>query len=341
MRPQLTSFVLLAALAFVLLAAFASSSVVSDVQAQVPTSVPFFLWSPQSNIFQGSKQFFQTVSHGIIRTILDKITHLETTETAAVELAQTNVPEVLVVFLENKLSTQQFNKMKSNADFKNLQTSVTSAKSSIIFPYAYVNVVVPVSSWLERFAAKLAERYPSVAVILSRYTESSMLEDMTQNARVTVNSHEDLLSTLNTDSNIFSNNIPDLVICALDSENFDSQDSFIGKVIDIVNAKTNGNAVYMFTGDVASTSTVYRAHTMEEIDSIHLFSKKSLLASPSNLTPYNVGMFSSYWPIQMFEVLMVSFMLLFTLFVGSYCLFSSQPAIKFEAPKKVRAAEIM
>lgn len=343
MRSQLFTFVVLAALlAFVALLATSSSadSVLSKAESQ--SSVPFFLWSPNTNVFDGPKQFFKTISHGVIRAILDKICHLETSESAPVDLKNEKTPEVVVVFLENKLSTEKFSKMKSSASFTNLKNAVSSSKSSAIFPYGYVNAVVPVSSWLERFAAKLVEKYPSVSVILSRFTGSLMLDEMTQSSNVIVNNHDELISQLEDNSEIFSNQIPDLVICTLDSDNFQQHDELIGQVSGLINAKTGGNVVYMFTGDVPATNHVFRTHTMEEIDSIHLFSKKSLLvASSSALTPYTIGMFSSYWPIQIFEVAMVSILLIFSLFVGSICLCYTQVPQRFETPRKARANDLM
>jgi len=322
----------------------------SSLFLQEPNSaVPIILWS-QNQFFTGNQQHLDTVTKIDIQFLFHATCSMNT-EKLSSHLNQYldknhQVPEVIVVFVEQKLSTDQLLQVSggyqrnpsTDVPFHHLKATLETAKSSLVIPYAYIQPSTPLTTSLTEFLDSFNARFSSSVVIVSKSSNSALFTQITSNIRVTIKNHEELIDFLKKENTIYQNGVPDLIIVALDSNKFVEHDETIRTIDHTVSSKTNGNSISIFTADIPKHSHVQRSHTVEELDHFHLSVSKmgDGFLTGTGVDPYNVGMFDSYFPIQIFEIICVAAIILTTVLIGSLCLFFSQTPKTYEVPKKQR-----
>jgi len=330
-----------------------TASVLADTSSlflQEPNSaVPILLWS-QNQFFTGNQQHLDTVNKIDIQFLFHATCSMNT-ETLSSSLNKYldknhQLPEVIVVFVEQKMSTDQLVQVSggyqrnpsTDVPFHHLKTILEAAKSSLVIPYAYIQPSAPLTTSLTEFIDSFHTRFSSSAVIVSRSPNSALFAPLI--SKFTIKTHEELINFLKEEKTIYQNGAPDLIIVALDSNKFAEHDETIRTIDHIVSSKTNGNSISIFTADVPKHSHVQRSHTIEELDHFHVSVSKMasgiLSGTGTGVDPYNVGMFDSYFPIQIFEIICVAAIILATVLIGSLCLFFSQTPKTYEVPKKQR-----
>jgi len=287
-----------------------------------------------------------------VKSILQSLCSLSTEENPLsqyLKLPSNEIPEVVVLYLEQRMSTDQLAELSSvyhrlpatSSSFLNLKEALEKAGSRVSVPFVSASSssswerisATGLSSLLDLFSAK----WPQAISILAKAPGSTFLAHLSN--KIQTKTPEQLLEFLEKDTTIYTNGVPDLMIVSFDSPKFTDHDRYIGSVQKIINAKTEGNVVSVFTADTPKTTHVLRSYTVEQITYLqgmqdaHPVSKASL---PGGATPYNVGAFSSYFPIQVFEIMCVAALAFTIIGTGTYCLFSTQTPQKYETPKKAR-----
>jgi len=192
------------------------------------------------------------------------------------------------------------------------------------------------SDSLQKLPDELSKLYPSSSSYLAKSSSSSFLSNLA--SKIKTLTPEQLLDLLEKDTTIFSNGVPDLIIIPFDSPTFYEHDEYMEKVEKVVNENSKGNFVSIYTSDAPKTTHALRSFTVEQMSSVTGYTEVTQVTpDTSNLDPYNVGVYNSYFPIQVFEIIMVAIFTIGTILVGGLCLFGTQTPQKYETPKKQKA----
>jgi hypothetical protein len=277
------------------------------------TVVPFLLWSPQ-NVFGGQKQHLSTISKIDVETLLESScgikSSLPSNLQSYIEQLKEHNSEVAVFFV---YSQERFH-THSIDDLTNLQSALEGASSSLAFPYANLGSNSVIET-LEQLSFDLYTNSPRSSVVLTGHTDSlSSLEDL---PNLEIKTPQELLH-----SDIFNNGVPDLLIVGLG----DQANELIGQIQQLIHQRIQGNYVAAFTVQTSSQSKrILRDRYAQDFG----------YYSPDDSSSTQ-GEYTSFFPIQVFQVIIVSVLLLVITLIGACCTFSIQTPIRYETPKQRR-----
>jgi hypothetical protein len=309
--------------------------------------VPFFVWS-NNDFFLGQNQIMAEISSSNAQSLLQSCCFVQNSQESSFsryfKKDVRTTPEVVILFLEQKMSTEQFAELSSvyhrkpstNSAFLNLASRIEKAKSNLLVPLVRVEGTEKLSDSLSQMTLSLAKLYPSSSSLLVKSSSSSFLSNLV--SKITTKTPEQFLEFLQKETTIFSNGVPDLIIIPFDSPTFYEHDAYMEKVQKVVDEKTSGNFISIYTADSPKASHALRSFTVEQINTISAVSEVAQAALySSNADPYNVGVYTSYFPIQIFEIILVAFFSIGTILVGGLCLFGTQTPQRYETPKKQKS----
>jgi len=124
---------------------------------------------------------------------------------------------------------------------------------------------------------------------------------------------------------VFENEVPELVIISLDSENLDIIESVVQKISTGINQKVNGKFVSFLT---FTSLTIQHPH-MTTFELPNFFELGSY-SPQNNNTGFN---FAAYWPGYMLQGILIAFISFIIVIIGFCCMFAIQTPKAFEDPK--------
>jgi len=285
---------------------------------------PVFMWS-NTQYFGGKNVHVNeyTPVDYLTGTILKK----ETGNPLAQYFTGAKAPEVIFVFLEPELRTEQFPLLAGSYSlhpnggaFSKLKGTLESfASSSLVIPYTHVGEEEAIGTTVVEEIAKQLDKQASI-IIASKNPESFQ----TLASRASRVSLEDLKKMATKDWNIFSNGVTDIVVVCFDSPavhasnvdqvatSYATDDAFVHDLLQ----KVQGSYLAIFTADKSATETV-------RYERASMMVKQLAQASSSGLYPPDV-----------IEAQIVMIPLLLILAIGIICTFGVQSDLKFDAEKK-------
>jgi len=222
--------------------------------------------------------------------------------------------------------------------FNRLRNAIKSSRSSASCPYVTASEYFPVSDVLSQTANDLSTTSPSSSIFLVNDAASGNSQKFADQTGAITKTLLQFLEEISLGNPIFSNGVTDFVAVyfshkdAQDAKSLSEDDAYIGSVHQIINAQTNGNYLAMFTADTPEGPHLRRVRATEDTDSS---SVDEVLMAMNDGT----GFWASYFPIQVVEVILVSFLLLGILLVGVVCMLQMQTPQRFETARARRAVE--
>jgi len=325
--------------AFLLVCCFLS--VLLSVQSD---TLPVLFWSGE-NYFPEKLQFLETVNNIDVEYVLDLSCGIPTRIASTLDVYVKNLnnihPEVVTIFLEPKLRTDQLSQLSSayhNSGgkdnlFTNLKTSFESSTSSLVLPYTLVppegssQTLIQVATDIRRFSSLSS-------VFLVRNQGSRALDILAKEIGSITNTPSEFLSYLQHNEEIFNNNVTDLIIICFDESssseetNYRQSDVYLGNVQEIISKNTQGKYLTVFTADKPGPSIIQRSHSSYDYELFEQ-SKKALEGVSADETTYK-----NYWPAIFIQMLLTTILLIVIACVGICCNFMIQTPQKYEIPKK-------
>jgi len=243
-------------------------------------------------------------------------------------------PEVVVVFVANKLRTDQFShyaQRQGNEQqvFNRLRTAFKSSKSSASCPYVLASEYLPLSDVISQTANDLLQSSPSSSVYF--VNEQSEISPKTLSG-VTRRTPLQFLEEISLGNPIFSNGVTDFIAVYFSPKDENSlaktlseDDSYVGTVHQIINKETNGNYIAVFTADTPQEKTIRRVRDAKSEDEQN-----------AGLTNTVSNFFQTYFPLQLTLALVTSALLIVILLVGICCTMDMQSPQRFETPRARR-----
>jgi len=313
---------------------------------------PLMMWSG-SNFFTGKNvQIQSTIPSNQLNSILSKIASLQVENlpenVATVFSAQRSTPEVLVLFLEPVLRTDQ---VSSNREvLSRLRKEVTSSKSSVVMPF--VDHEASNSGVVHTAISKFVKALPASSKIVYSGASRTALFNALYAAAPQVETVP--IKDLKADHAMFSNGVLDVLIVELNE--FEStlaaklakDDETIATVQELVEEASNGNYVSLFTVQtVASPAIQFDFGTttdhlrvvserddepMEPIEGAPV--NETAPSAPSAPSPKNPPEWAAYFPYWFWEGLVWMLIWGAIALTAIICLCSLQAPSVFLADKK-------
>lgn len=305
-------------------------------------TVPVLMWSDKQ-LFTKS-QVTDTVSTEDIDFALTSLFNKNTNKASKISSVfneDATTPEVVILFVESKLRTDQVPFIASaygstpGGSLSHLKSSMEAAKSTLAMPYAAVSGV----TLLDQTLLDLIDQTASGNVFMSSVGGSQLFSRIKQLSSVKSVELSNIMSTLQA-NNAFTNGVADLVIVCFDTtSDFSQHDSIIADLLKSISAK--GNYVAAYTANMPSASNMiwtFEEHNKEEFARIvDLYMDEPLTDGngTGNTTNPNSTHHKriNYFPGPFLEALLVVAILLTMLFTGACAIFSLQTPDKWEAPK--------
>jgi len=237
------------------------------------------------------------------------------------------LPEVIVVFVEPELRTEQFPMLAdayalhpNGGAFSKLKGTLESyASSSVVIPYSHSTSSRSTSS----IVASLIASLPSGAsVTIAKNAGSSVLSDLNGVDRATYVTLEQLKDIATNNWKILSNGVPDLVIVGFESpavhpenlevvsKSYAADDAYMNTLL----LSLGGNYVAVFTADKPVAEHVKQSRAIRSLEQLAAVSSDD-----------------SIFPKEVIEALIVMIPFLFILSIGICCTFGVQSNLKFDA----------
>jgi hypothetical protein len=295
------------------------------------STVPLLVWSGDDYFAPGSHNP-ELISNEQLETLFQRVAGLKNQD-SVIEFVKTTSPEVVVVFVENKLRTDQFSQYarqgaNEHQTFNRLRTAFKSSKTSASCPYVLASEYLPISDVISQTTNDLLQSSPTSTV----YIVNDQTEAATQTQSGVINrSLVQFLEDISLGNTIFSNGVTDFVAIHFSPKEETTQatalsedDSYIGTIHQIINKETNGNYIAVFTADTPQEKSIRRIRATKTEDENVEFT-----ASVSNF-------FSTYFPIQVTFALFTFALLIIILLVGILCTMSIQAPQRFETARARR-----
>jgi len=255
-------------------------SVSSSFFPEIPT--PVFLWSG-SNYFTAKTQYLESTTTNQITDFIVSIISQTNIKNPLEALTNHEVPELVIVWIT------PCDALHSNS-YKQIQPLIESSASSIIIPYNYHENSVPSASLISNVIRT------GHKVIISQDHFPAKTDDIVNVER------DKLVNYLENDKEIFNNGKPDLLIVYSPASSVD----FITEVDRKTKELSQGRYVAVLTSDFPI------GHVTDTITAVH-----SQVAVMQRDMWYFAG--SEFWPIEVWEGLMVVLLLIFMLIIGVGC----------------------
>jgi len=260
---------------------------------------PTFLWADNEYFTSKSVEYLESVQMDALTDLVAKLTNpnarvfqadlLNYVSQAAV------APEVLIIYIEPKAEL-------SHAAYSFLQTSVTSAVSSIIVPNLYQSSYSSASE--------------SLSSVLGNERDTIVVDD----SRPDAVSFSQLSQHLTDNSGIFSNGVVDVAVVYLPSDS--SKAAVFVNIQEQIKERSAGSFVAVYTGEAGFTAETRRVVSRRELEA---HDRHVRVNTPSTL--------ATYWPKEVWEGMFVFFILGILLIVGMWCTFTVQTPTKWEVLK--------
>jgi hypothetical protein len=205
-----------------------------------------------------------------------------------------------------------------------LKTVLENSVSSFSIPYTQIESL-SVGAFSSKFINNLS---PEITKILVATKLGERISTMKTVETISVE------SILQKDS-IFENGLPQLFIICLDSNNLDLIESIVQRVnIGVTqNAKGKSVSFLTFTSSLPHILDIANAFVLPEFNELAANSTNN--SSSTNYTyAFNFAdFFADFWPGYILQGVIISFIVLFILFVGLCCMCAIQTPKSFEEPK--------
>jgi len=245
---------------------------------------PVFFWSGSNYFTAKNTQILgSTSTNEITNFLLSILTKTDTTSKLSGYKNGEVAPELVIMWI---VTSEEFH----SHSYKQIQPLIESSTSSIIFPYNYHHNSIPSASIVNN-VIRAGEK-----VIIAQDDVITESEDLINIQK------KDLVSYLENNKNLFTNGKSDLLIVYLPTGSVD----FISKVEQAVKELSHGNYVAVLTADspvVRITETVTAVHTQIAVMQRDMWHFAQ----------------ADFWPIQVWEGLMISLLLIFMLIIGVGC----------------------
>jgi len=281
-------------------------------------TTPVLIWTNKASYLKG--QNLETVE-------LTKDTDVVLPPTESSSLMKfwstsTYSPEIIVLFLEPKMRTEQFAELAASSIFSKLKQLVESAPSSVTLPYVYSTTDATVGSTITESLLSAAKAAKATVYLASNSAgEHQGVSHMALNQ---------LKSIATPQWSALHNGVPDVLIVSLgstDAQGFAADDTLIAS---LHNAFSGVPFIALFTAEGLSTGNIKTTYPS---------SHPSLAAFERERMQTTLGNFNSLWPGNVIQGLIVMVPFLVILGIGIGCLFNVQSALKFDAEKNVRRVQ--
>jgi len=300
---------------------------------------PAVMWSDMKYFSGNNVQIRETVSpYDLQKFILHAIAQeMDQGNPLLASVISNENPEVVVVFLEPKLSTSHLSQYSSafsngkGGSFKNLKNNIQQSITSIVAPYynliGYTQEDIHIT--ITNVILLHLEQHPTAYTAFATAGPNSDFEKINQ---VTL---ANLMDTLKTKENLLHDGVTDLIVVQFTDLEIDlatkysEDDELLGTISSYIKEVTNGKFLGMFTSSQASTLTRYaseEAHYYNYARSIDF----ALLANGTNGTSPNGTNQDTFFPVDVWEGLLVASVLFIITWIGVQCTFSLQSPEKFE-----------
>jgi len=296
-------------------------------------TVPVLLWTDSSIFTSPSSQVLDTITNKDVDFVLASLLKTQSGESKLATYFDDNrkTPEVVVLFIEPELTTDQIAHIASSGSFSHLKSAFEAAGSSLAIPYATVGSF----SLFDEALSHAFEPSTQGSIFISRMPESDLFVRLGGQSGVTTVEIDSLMTELKS-SNVFANGVTDLVLICFDKSDrhneatFSSHDALIGTLHEGIRTATNGNYVAMYSASRPSPSLVL--WTFEQpSDAEYIQYVLDSNNCTSNCTNSTVSI--NYFPGPLIEVYMISAFLIAMLFTGGCAIFSLQTPDRWEAPR--------
>jgi len=296
--------------------------------------IPCLFWSGE-NYFSGKESMVtQPVFARDVQNVLELFLasgNGQQTPFAPYLNANGKIPEVIVLFLEPQLRTDQL----ASGEFTSVENALKNSVTSIVAPNARLDGKASfVEDTLKSASTIIANRQSGAKVIYSGLGYSSLTEtkDVVEIVRV-----KELIKYLQS-SNIFSNGVTDLLIVRLDTKQsssikFSSDNVFLNQVQEVVAKSTGGNYIAIFTAEQPEVPEINWQPRGSAKRMIGDFRFKVAQTNSSNNTSPTFSQLFPGWFWQGFLIIAVMFVIGG---VGYWSMAQLQTPDKWENVKKVR-----
>jgi len=258
---------------------------------------PTFLWAGNAYFTGKNAEHLESVQMDALTDFVSKLTKPKSRVFQAdlINYASKEAvaPEVLILYIEPKAEL-------SHTAYSFLQTSVTTAVSSVIVPNLY--------------QSSYASASESLGSLLD---DTTVVADNRQNAVP----FSQLSQYLTDNSGIFSNGVVDVIVVYLPSDS--SKATIFAAIQEQISVLSAGSFVAVYTAETGYTAAdTKRAVSRREVDAHERLARTD---TPSTL--------ALYWPKEVWEGMFVFIILGILLIVGMGCTFALQTPSKWEKIK--------
>jgi len=297
-------------------------------------TVPVLLWSGKPIFTPSQAQIVDTLSTQDVEYTLSSLllkSPMNKQSSVAPTFSGSKQPtEVVVLFIEPELSTDQISRAGYEGYLSNLRNEMGNAASSLTMPYATVDRVSLFDDALTNIVGSI-----SGSILVARMPNSKLFKQLGQQNNVKIVNIDSLLDELRS-SSVFSNKVTDLVVVCFDKDpTFSSHDEIIGAVSSSIKTATNGNYVAVYSANMPADSRIFWTFEQHSEAEFSQHIQISLLGNGTNNST-NTTTTINYFPGALIEAYLLSAILLAMLFTGGCAIFSLQTPDKWDAPKVKR-----
>jgi len=307
-----------------------------DLRGLNSYTIPVLIWSDNLLFTPAQSQIVDTWNTKDVDGTLSTLLFSSEMNKQSQQNTQPTQTEVVVLFLEPELSTDQVSRASYGGYFTHLQSALGEASSSLSVPYTTVTDV----SLFDEAIARAVGNLHGGSVVLARMPNSKLLTHISNSEDVKTVSVDSLVAELQS-SGVYTNKVVDLVIVCFDKDpTFASHDEIIQNVNDAVRTATGGNYVAVFSGNMPTASRVFWAFDQHATEESH-FQQVMLgfLENGSNGSNTSNSTSSgkiNFFPGPLIEVYLITAILIAMLFTGGCAIFSLQTPDRWDAPKVKR-----
>jgi len=282
--------------------------------SQPTVTTPVLFWSNQGILGQRDQTLEVLATDKLVKSVFSKSFN----------------PEVVVLFVENELSTKElsslsgaYEKQPNGGLLSNLKRLIETSSSSRVAPYVhgvYSSSLIG-TSIASDILSLIHSKQVNVFVASDSLSPSGFSNPRTSepisNLKVEKMSIQTLKQKLESDWEIMNNDKTDVILVYLNSQ-YQADDELVGSVCAALNKVSY---VAAFTGETAESQLT---STFDEYSGVYY---KDSGSSDDD----------SDWPSEIVEALLVMLPFLVILFIGVCCSYQIQSELKFDAEKPKRA----
>ena len=282
---------------------------------------PLFMWSNQQ-VFNHKKINLMNAESSSVESLLENIVSISNDEGDLSKYLnkETQFPEVITIFLKPHLTSSKFSvsanvyqKGKKGGSYSNLKSILENSDSTLSVHYSNLKDSFA-QDVLSKFQNKLREVYPNAKTILSSANKDDVSHFPESHKWIPISTIEEYLVSGEGKEYVL-NGTPDILVVYFSTEErqevISSEDRIIGIVSNVVSVSTNKNYIGLFSSDVPEEHTF--PSISEGLKDNNFYSSKIA----SNIRSSNDSdVAGTYFPPQMWQAIIVVFIILMALFIG-------------------------